>query len=455
MRFSKLYFKILLSFLAVLIAAEIVVYAIIVWGSPPTPFIQYMVSEMIMTNRLLSKELAEIPPNGNVIDRLSPVVRILDREHRRVWLTNEDGKVLASSFIGLPPDMNMRMTQVATTDTAKVRMFEADSRRLKGIYMESDILAPNGKRLTTHEFIERPHHNEEEWFLKGLLLLTVLGALFILPVAMRIIRPVRKLAEATDRLGHGDFSQRMPVSGSDEVADLANKFNNMAGRLQKLVLSGRELTAHLSHELRTPLARMRISLQIAMERTGSDGGHDRHLEKIGDEIENMDRIIGAILDLSKLDMREAPPRTDRVDVSTRLRGLADSYGPMVESKGLRLDTELSPTPPLRCNGHGLDVLLNNILANAVKYTEEGGVIGVRAMTLDSHVVVEVSNTHPQLSDKDLTGMFTPFHRLYRNNEAGTGLGLTTARRVAEIHGGTIEANWADGRVCIRIELPLE
>ncbi|MDD3311157.1 HAMP domain-containing sensor histidine kinase [Pseudodesulfovibrio sp.] len=454
MRVSKLYLKIFLAFLAVLIAAESAVFIFVLSGRPPSPFIRTVVGETVMADRLIRKELAEAPAGANAAARLGPVMRILDREHRRLWVSDANGATLAASFDGRPPVMDMALDPVELAEGEPVRMFKAEGRHFKAIYLESDIIAPGGAPLLLHVLIDRPHHNEETWFLKGLLLLTVLGALFILPVALRIIRPVRKLAEAADRLGHGDFSQRVPVTGRDEVADLANKFNNMAGRLQKLVLSGRELTAQLSHELRTPLARMRISLQMAMER-GAEGGADRrYLDKIGDEIENMDRIIGSILDLSKLDMQEAPPRTDRVDVSARLAELLETYGPMVERHGFALTAELGATPALRCNAHALDVLLNNILANAMKYTDEGGAIEVRALAGTEGLVVEVANAHPPLSDKDLADMFTPFHRLYRGKEAGTGLGLTTARRMAEMHGGTIESSWADGRVRIRVELPL-
>jgi len=454
MRVSKLYLKIFLAFLAVLIAAESSVFIFVLSGRPPSPFIRTVVGETIMADRLIRKELAETETGDAMANRLGPVMRILDKEHRRIWVTDANGTVLAASFGGLPPILDMALSPVELTEGEPVRMYKAEGRRFKGIYLESDIETPRGEPILLHVLIDRPHHNEETWFLKGLLLLTVLGALFILPVALRIIRPIRKLAEATDRLGHGDFSQRVPVTGRDEVADLANKFNNMAGRLQKLVLSGRELTAQLSHELRTPLARMRISLQMVMERGGGEGADRRYLDKISDEIDNMDRIIGSILDLSKLDMQEAPPRTDRVDVSARLGELLESYGPMVERQNFLLETDLGPTPALRCNAHALDVLLNNVLANAMKYTEEGGAIEVRAKSEAGHIAVEVANAHPPMSDKDLKDMFIPFHRLYRGNKAGTGLGLTTARRMAEMHGGTIDSSWSDGRTRIRIELPL-
>jgi len=454
MRISKLYLKIFLAFVAVLIAAEASVYFYIVTGSPPSPFVRTVVDETAMAGRLIKKELTRTDGTPATTARLvQPLLDIMVKEHRRIWVTDQTGAILAATFRGAPPVLDMDLTPVELPREQPVRMYKIEARRFKAVYLISPVALDGRPPLTVHVLIDRPHHNEELWFLKGLLLLAVLGALFILPVARGLLRPIRKLAEAADRLGRGDFSQRVPVTGRDEVADLANKFNNMAMRLEKLVMSGKELTAQLSHELRTPLARMRISLQMAIEQPGVPCG--RFLDKIGGEIDNMDRIIGSILDLSKLDMQESPPRTDRVSPSARLAELLDSYGPMIERRGLEVRTDLAPLPVQACNAHALDVLLNNVLGNAVKYTAEGGTIRVAARPDGDGALIEVANAHPPLSEKDLSDMFTPFHRLYRGSEAGTGLGLATARRMAELHGGTIHAEYASGEVRIIIFLPRE
>ena len=241
---------------------------------------------------------------------------------------------------------------------------------------------------------------------------------------------MRKLSEAADRLGHGDFSQRVPVTGHDEVSILADKFNKMANGLERMVLSGKELTAHLSHELRTPLTRMQISLQMAIEKSeeGTCDDSARYLSKIRCEIEKMDTIIGQILALSKLDPQEPQPRTDSVDMVERIQALLKPYGPMIEQRHFKIDKNLTRTPALLCNSNGLNLLLDNILSNAMKYTDEYGAIAVTTYMMDKAIHIEVCNTHPLLTEKDLNDIFIPFQRLYRSSETGTGLGLASAKK---------------------------
>lgn len=454
MRFNKLYFKIFLAFFVTIISAEAVVYGIILKAGPPPPFIRNAVKDATLTGRLIQRDLRDaLPPAAEAERTLKPLMRLLAKRHTKIWLTDEKGYLIATSFDGMPPEIDGELTPIQLQPDEKGKMFTLDGGSLEGIYLKTPIRLTDGTALEVHTFMTRRPFKEEVWFLKGLLLLTILSALFLFPVARGIIRPIRRLSEAADRLGQGDFSQQVAVKGGDEVAELANKFNKMAKRLARMVISGRELTAHLSHELRTPLARMRISVQMAMEQSGDDSKVNRHLGKIGDEIDNMDTIIGQILDLSKLDLREPPPRTDSVDPSRRLDELLQTYGPMIEQKELRIEKRFAPTPELLCYSHGLDVLLNNVLSNAMKYTEPGGTIAVSTRADDSHIVLEICNTHPPLNEKDLEDMFIPFNRLYRTNEVGTGLGLASARRIAEIYDGSIRAGYSEDKVCFLITLP--
>ncbi len=457
MKISKLYLKIFLSFLTVLIVAEVVLFGIFLSGRLPEPLIRNVVEKAVMTRALITREIGDAQFSPQTLrERLAPLVNLLGKGFgTKIWLMDAAGFVVVKNFEGkaLPPTDDLNPIEQKISES--VRLFTLKDRNHRSIFMKFSLRLHDGTQLTCHMFLHKRPHKEEEWFLKGLMLLTLLGALLIIPVSRTITRPILRLSEAADRLGQGDFSQRAPEKGGDEVAVLARKFNTMAQNLEKMVMSGKELTANLSHELRSPLARMRVSLQLLLEQTGEEHAAFRTmlLSKMQGEIENMDTLIGNILALSKLDMREPPPRNDKLDVSARIQSLLDSYGPMLAKQHLSLATDLHSTPPLLCHAHSISILLDNVLNNAIKYTADGGTISVRLQAGEDMLQIKICNPHPPLVEKDLSDMFQPFHRLDKGKMAGTGLGLATAKKIVTLHEGSIHAAYESGNVCIFIKLP--
>ncbi|GAB7023587.1 sensor histidine kinase [Salidesulfovibrio brasiliensis] len=457
MRFGKLYFKIILAFIAVLVAAEVVVYTLVHSGKIHPPFFRNTVEQAAMIDLLIEREMTGQPATEAVLrERVDPLLHLLVKGFDgHLWITDANGRVVSASMDGPPPPLDGELGEVSMDKPDNIRFYTLHREKTRSVYLTSAIVL-GGRNFTVHLLYGEHPRRAERWFFHGLLLLTFFGALFIFPVSRMITKPIRRLTDASERLGRGDFSRRVPERGRDEVAELARKFNRMADRLERMVMSGKELTAHLSHELRSPLARLRISLQMVMEREEETTGQSaKLLEGMQEEIEHMDWLIGRILDLSKLDMQGPPSLEDRVDVPAQLSALLKKYEPMVESRGVRLSTDLSETPELRGHAHAVEVLFDNILANAFKYTVEGGEIRVAASAGPDWIAVKICNTHPPLSDKDLSAMFMPFHRLDPGEAEGTGIGLAAASRIVELHHGTIAASNEDGMVCIRVSLPLE
>lgn len=463
MRITRLYLKIFLAFVAVLLAAEAVVFGFILSMKMHSPFFRDAVERAMVVNLLVERELTDVAPSPEALRaRAEPLIGVLAQGFGgAIWLTDGLGRTVAASFDGPPPDIEGDLTPVNVQAPEGVRFFLAENREFRSVYLDSAFTLDNGTSLTAHILYAKRPPREEEWFLKGLILLTCLSAVFIIPVSRRITRPILKLTETAERLGQGDFSCRVEEKGHDEVAVLARKFNRMAGSLEKMVSSGKELTAHLSHELRSPLARMRISLQMLLERNelGRTDGNATLLTGMRDEIEHMDDLIGKMLALSKLDMREPPPRTDSVDLAGLLSELIDNYGPMIASRNLRLDADLAAVPPLACQGLYVLSLVDNVLGNAIKYADQGGTVTISLRREADRLVMRVANSHLPLTGEDLLAMFVPFHRLGRSEESGSGLGLATAQRIATLHEGTIEAangTLPDGRSCliVTVILPL-
>jgi len=460
-RITRLYLKIFLAFVAVLLAAEAVVFGVLLSMKMHSPFFRDAVERAVVVSLLVERELAGAATSPEALrKRATPLLDTLARGFGGdIWLTDARGRTVAASFDGPAPDVEGDLVAVNVGVPEGMRFFLAENRKFRSLYLDSAITLDNGTPMTAHILYAKHPPREEEWFLKGLVLLTFLSAVFIIPVSRRITRPILKLAETAERLGQGDFSRRVDEKGHDEVAVLARKFNRMAGSLEKMVSSGKELTAHLSHELRSPLARLRISLQMLLERheRGRTDGNASLLAGMRDEIEHMDNLIGKMLVLSKLDMREPPPRTDSVDLAGLIAELIDNYGPMAASRSLRLSADLAPVPPLVCQGLYIRSLVDNVLGNAIKYAGQGGAVAVSLRREADALVVRVANSHPPLTEEELSAMFVPFHRLGRSEESGTGLGLATAQRIAALHEGGIEAvngTLPDGESCLTVTVTL-
>ncbi len=454
MKISKLYLKILLVFVAVLVVADIFAFLIIIADEMPPHRMRRFTDKMEMARNLIEQEIPNPPQGPTVFARdINPLISVLAKGNSaEIWVTDLKGRTLAKSFYDLAPDLKGKRKEAYQNESSGIRLFTIKNGDSHSVYITAEMRKQGGNPLLLHMYLSLHPHREEVWLLHGLLLMTLLSALFLIPVTRTITRPLHQLSEAADRLAEGDFSRRAPATGRDEVAMLARKFNSMAASLEQMVLSGRELTANLSHELRSPLARMRIALQIAMEKGEQGLDNGKYLDKIQCTIESMDVLIGHILELSKLDLREPPPRTDNVNAKALLLSLLDTYSPVVEQKKLQIAKLLEDTPRLRCHAPSISILLDNVLSNAMKYTQEGGAILLKLWS-DTVMHIEICNEHPSLSDKDLADMFIPFHRLDKGKEAGTGLGLATASKLAAIHEGSITAAYASGSVRVQIDLP--
>ena len=299
----------------------------------------------------------------------------------------------------------------------------------------------------------------------------VLGALF----ARRLVRPVREVTRRVERLGAGDYADRLPVASDDELGRLAGSVNEMAARVEASVRElretdrlRRELVANVGHDLRTPLAALRATLDEA-ERFASEGRAGdaaRATEDARRQAEAAGALVDDLFELSVLD-RPAPAsalRLGPVPLGELAWDVADRHRGAFDRAGIALDVAAPPgLPTLDADGARLVRLLSNLLDNALRHTPAGGAVRLRAQVEGGAAVVDVADSGPGLAPDVLPHVFERYYRGTdaRTRGAGTGLGLAIARAVAEAHGGTLEAEnrppgVADGRggAAFRLTLPL-
>jgi signal transduction histidine kinase len=293
-------------------------------------------------------------------------------------------------------------------------------------------------------------------FLATFILLVV--ALLTIPTARRITRPVRRLIGTAKRFGDGDLSARAPVRDAphgrrhDELRELAVAFNDMADRVEAIVRSQRELLANVSHELRSPLARIRMAMNLLPEEAATAA----RLRGVDADLNDLDRLIEDVLTTARLEETRLPTRLDTFDARRLLIDIAERarQDPVLDER--LVDVGEGGAAPLCADEALLRRALWNLVENAAKYGAPP--ITLAARPSGDSVVVSVTDQGSGIPAAERERVFAPFYRADRartpDGRHGVGLGLTLARRIAEVHGGTITIESGDGGRGCRVVITL-
>ncbi len=296
-------------------------------------------------------------------------------------------------------------------------------------------------------------------FVAAVLLALAVGSI---PLARGIAAPLERLTAAARALGSGDLSSRVGLRcrRRDEVGELAEAFDEMAERLERLVRTERELLANVSHELRTPLARIRVALDLAAE--GDLARARRYLAEIGTDLGELERLVDDVLTASRLDLAagrgggELPLRRESVDGAELLRATAERFRAAHPERSLELGID-GPLPGIEGDPALLRRALENLLDNARKYSDAGEPVTLSAHAEGESLTVEIRDRGIGIDPDDLPRLFTPFFRTDRSRargSGGVGLGLALARRIVEAHGGAIAVQSEPGKgTVVRFSVP--
>ncbi|NOT25669.1 MAG: HAMP domain-containing protein [Acidobacteria bacterium] len=281
-------------------------------------------------------------------------------------------------------------------------------------------------------------------------------------IAFIVFGPVRRrlkqVQDATDRLGQGDLRARVPDRGGDEVAAVAGSFNRMAEELaaraealQSSDLTRRQLLADVSHELNTPLTAMRGYLEtLSMPDLDIDADtRTRYLGIVTEESYRLERIVGDLLDLARLEGGGISLRHSTVDVSSLLDRVAERHGREMTSRNVQLMIRVSEDArTVDGDPDRLEQAIQNLAANALRHTPDGGTMTLSGERVGDHVRLSVRDSGPGIAPEHLPKIFDRFYKvdMARKATGGSGLGLSIAKAIVERHGGSISARNDNGAV---------
>lgn len=288
----------------------------------------------------------------------------------------------------------------------------------------------------------------------SLALSILLGTACGVILARYVGRRVRGIATVANRIADGDFTQRIPVSGSyDSFDGLARQINQMLDRISTLMEELSMLTDSLAHDLRSPVGRLRAAADRALA-TDAPEQREQLLVKIIHEADSLMRMLTTVLEIGRSEALATRKQFAHFDAGALASELAEMYEPVAEEAGVQLQFE-NPAKPLDLVGHRqlLAQAVSNLVENAIKYGAEGGEITLSARDGRDRVIIEVRDRGPGIPAELRAQARRRFVRLDSSrSEAGAGLGLTLADAIAHLHRGELVLD--DGHPGLRAALEL-
>ena len=271
----------------------------------------------------------------------------------------------------------------------------------------------------------------------------IAGALVVY-FSRRITRPLDALTAAADEIAGGHYAVALPErTGGSEVERLSARFGEMAAKLAESEQLSRNFLMSVSHELRTPLTAIRG--HVAALREGvldEEAARGRSLEVIAEEALRLERLVGDVLDLAKLDARRFALLREEVDMRALCERAYATFAEEARGRGIEYELELGEGAVLVTDGDRVLQIVSNLLANALHWTPPGGEIDLELGGQDGEVTVAVADTGPGIAPEQMERIFRPF---WSGDGGGTGLGLTIARELALALGGRLELQSEPGR----------
>ena len=296
-----------------------------------------------------------------------------------------------------------------------------------------------------------------------LLVVGLFGAVLCFLLTRHITQPITRLRAAAGGIASGRLKTRVDPSvrrRHDEIGTLGRDFDRMAEQIEALVSAQRDLLGDVSHELRSPLARLIVALgllrQASLEET------PEYLNRIAQEADRLDKLIGQLLTLTRIESGIESTRRETFDLTNLVQevvadGDFEARAHNREVKVVRADACATLGAP-----EILRSAIENVVRNAIRHTTPGTSVDVtleQISTSEPKAVLQVRDHGPGVPERMLRDIFVPFHRVPNQDESnapGAGLGLAIAERVVRLHDGHIRArNAANGGLIVEIELPVQ
>ena len=294
-----------------------------------------------------------------------------------------------------------------------------------------------------------------EYFLRPLVfaggLAVLLAVILAAIIARSVARPLGTMAGAAEAIARGEYDQRVPQEGPDEVQRVAGSFNSMAAQVKATQQAQRDFVANVSHDLKTPLTAITGWSQALLDGAAdAPDERQRAARTIHDEANRMSRLVNELLELARLESGQSPIVMRAVDLSQIMTDVYRSSLPQARARNI--DLQLETPAPLVVSGDSdrLIQVFTNLADNALAYTPSGGTVRLVTRAVDGWAEGIVTDTGPGLPEEEVPRVFERFYRLEKSRARGedgrgSGLGLAIVHELVSAHGGRISVSSEVGR----------
>lgn len=312
--------------------------------------------------------------------------------------------------------------------------------------------APLGKMLPP----EAERFVQGQLKIMGLALAVALAVAVVLAwaLARTVSRPVQNIGGAVRLLSEGNYKTRADAASGGEIAVLAGHVNQLAESLDRNRTARQRWMSDIAHELRTPVAVMKGEIEAMVD--GLRPADEKALGSLREEVDHLAIMVGDLQTLALADAGALDITKKEVDLADLVTQAGDTFENRLSKRDITLKTEVAAGCLLACDAHRMRQLLQNLLENCCRYTENGGTVRLGLECGDTFTII-VEDSGPGVSDNQLGRLFERFYRIERSrarSTGGSGLGLAICRNIAQAHGGSIVAQHSQmGGLSIRVILP--
>jgi signal transduction histidine kinase len=265
-------------------------------------------------------------------------------------------------------------------------------------------------------------------------------------IARQALGPVQAIREAASRITIDNLSQRLPVSqAGDEIAGLVTVLNHTFDRLQSSFEQSVRFCADASHQLKTPMAVLRAGIEEILTDSATPAKQQARAGALLHQVHQLTSVTENLLLLARADAGRLVLQPSSFNLTEVLDGMCDDTRALAEPNGLTVNTDVAPQLPVLADRAATALITQNLVENAVKFNQPGGVIKIKARQVDGHVEVTIANNGDVIPPERQQSIFDRFYRSKSDSRLpGHGLGLSIARELARAQGGEVALLKSDG-----------
>ncbi len=275
-------------------------------------------------------------------------------------------------------------------------------------------------------------------------------------IARHSVKPVRDIISISNSITHNNLSARIPLPDQkDELYELSDTINRLLDRIENAIAREKSFTSYASHEFRTPLAVIKGTLEVIIRRPRSEEEYKNRITACIKEVDKLNNMVEQLLFLTRYEESKLLLNIERLSIETMLYENMQVYTDVLLEKKLAVKTEIPAGISVYTDNYFMSVILKNLISNAVKYSNHGGVIAIKASQSEQYAVLEVANTGRGIPKEEQGKLFDNFYRLPSADTKGFGLGLPIVKRFCQLLNIGIDiTSEVDQLTIVKLTIPL-